>query len=96
MSFPRGHLWLVVIAASLAVMFCLGFVWAVMLLPDQRLREYAGAQPEAPSPTPWPVWVTTGSGFYHRHGTRWYGRSFSGRFVSEQQALAEGKQAAGN
>ncbi|BCM90582.1 nuclease [Abditibacteriota bacterium] len=42
------------------------------------------------------VWVNTKSGVYHYPGTRWYGNTKQGEYMSEQQALAQGYHAAGN
>jgi endonuclease G len=42
------------------------------------------------------VWVNTNSGIYHYPGTRWYGTTKNGEFMSESQALAQGHRAARN
>ena len=42
------------------------------------------------------VWVNTSSGIYHYPGARWYGRTKSGEYMSEKDALAAGYRAAGN
>jgi hypothetical protein len=36
------------------------------------------------------VWVNTASKVYHCPGTRWYGKTNQGGFMSETQALAQG------
>jgi hypothetical protein len=42
------------------------------------------------------VWVNTNTGVYHYPGTRWYGHTVSGRYVSEEEAIAEGDRPAKN
>jgi len=39
------------------------------------------------------VWVNTDSGVYHKSG-RWYGKTKSGKFMSEADAKAAGYKAA--
>ncbi len=36
------------------------------------------------------VWVNTRSGVYHCSGSRWYGNTKTGRFMSECEARADG------
>ena len=36
------------------------------------------------------VWVNTNSGVYHCPGTRWYGKTKSGLFMSQREAQAKG------
>jgi hypothetical protein len=36
------------------------------------------------------VWVNTNSGVYHCPGTRWYGNTKSGRFMTQREAQAKG------
>jgi hypothetical protein len=42
------------------------------------------------------VWVNTPSGVYHYPGTRWYGNTNQGEYMSEADALASGYQPARN
>jgi hypothetical protein len=42
------------------------------------------------------VWVNTPTGVYHYPGTRWYGHTKQGKFMSEKDALAQGYRAARN
>jgi hypothetical protein len=42
------------------------------------------------------VWVNTATGIYHYSGTRWYGKTKQGKFMSEKDALAQGYRAARN
>ena len=36
------------------------------------------------------VWVNTNSGVYHCPGTRWYGKTKSGRFMTQREAQSKG------
>jgi hypothetical protein len=36
------------------------------------------------------VWVNTNSGVYHCPNTRWYGKTKSGRFMTQRKAQAKG------
>jgi hypothetical protein len=40
------------------------------------------------------VWVNTNTGVYHYPGTRWYGNTVAGRYISEEDAIAEGDRPA--
>jgi hypothetical protein len=40
------------------------------------------------------VWVNTNSGVYHCPGTRWYGKTKQGKYVSECVAIKEGNRPA--
>jgi hypothetical protein len=42
------------------------------------------------------VWVNTATGVYHYPGTRWYGKTKQGKFMSEKDAIAQGYRAARN
>jgi hypothetical protein len=42
------------------------------------------------------VWVNTATGIYHYPGTRWYGHTKQGKFMSEKDAIAQGFRAARN
>lgn len=68
------------------------------------------SSPESPSPppkttsaatsqgTPGPgtVWVNLDSGIYHRSGTRYYGKTKNGKYMSEADAVKAGYHAAKN
>jgi len=40
------------------------------------------------------VWVNTNSGIYHCPGSRWYGKTKQGKYMSECEALKAGYRAA--
>jgi hypothetical protein len=42
------------------------------------------------------VWVNTATGVYHYPGTRWYGKTRQGKFMSESDAKAQGYRPAEN
>jgi hypothetical protein len=42
------------------------------------------------------VWVNTATGIYHYPGTRWYGKTNQGKYMTEKDAIAQGFRAARN
>ena len=42
------------------------------------------------------VWVNTETHVYHKEGSRWYGKTKHGKYLSEQDAIKEGDHAAKN
>jgi hypothetical protein len=40
------------------------------------------------------VWVNTDSGVYHKPGTRWYGKTKQGKYMTEGDAQKAGYRAA--
>jgi hypothetical protein len=56
--------------------------------------ERAEAAPEATPAAPGQVWVNTRTGKYWKPGSRYYGKTTQGRFMSEQDANAAGFQPA--
>jgi hypothetical protein len=42
------------------------------------------------------VWVNLKTGIYHREGDRWYGKTKSGKFMSESDAEKAGYKPAKN
>ena len=40
------------------------------------------------------VWVNTESGVYHKRGTRWYGKTKQGKYMTEADAIKAGYQPA--
>lgn len=58
------------------------------------------SKPAATQQTPAPkssgmVWVNTASGIYHKPGSRYYGKTKQGKYMSEADALKAGYRAAG-
>lgn len=47
-------------------------------------------------PGPGMVWVNLPTGVYHREGSRWYGKTKSGKYMSESDAVKAGYHAAKN
>jgi hypothetical protein len=41
-------------------------------------------------PSPGMVWVNTDSGVYHKAGSRWYGKTKQGKWMTEQDAVKAG------
>jgi hypothetical protein len=39
------------------------------------------------------VWVNTDSHVYHKEGSRWYGRTKKGKYMTEADAIKEGDHA---
>src|SRR5438309_1342133 len=67
----------------------------------KKVAPEASATPSAAtaSTTPAPsgsglVWVNTATHVYHREGSRFYGKTKQGKYVSEQDAIKEGDRAA--
>jgi competence protein ComEA len=57
----------------------------------------AKSEPQAqPSPGSGMVWVNLDSGVYHKEGTRYYGKTKNGKYMSEPDALKAGYRAAKN
>ena len=42
------------------------------------------------------VWVNTETHVYHKEGSKWYGKTKNGKYLSEQDAIKEGDHAAKN
>jgi len=47
-----------------------------------------------PANTAGTVWVNTDSGVYHKPGTRWYGKTKQGKYMTEEEAKKAGYRAA--
>jgi hypothetical protein len=44
----------------------------------------------APGGGPGMVWVNTETHVYHKEGSRWYGHTKKGKYVTESEAIKEG------
>ena len=55
----------------------------------------AAAQQTRPANSSGMVWVNTDSGVYHKPGTRYYGKTKQGKYMSEADAIKAGYRAAG-
>ncbi|HKV63969.1 MAG TPA: hypothetical protein VJO16_18825 [Candidatus Acidoferrum sp.] len=53
----------------------------------------APTQKSSPGKNAAMVWVNTESGVYHKLGTRWYGRTKQGRYMTETDAIKAGYKA---
>lgn len=54
----------------------------------------ASAQQRRTPPSEIKVWVNNPTGVYHCPGTRWYGNTKKGEYMTQAQALAAGHRAA--
>lgn len=54
----------------------------------------AATKPTPPASTAGMVWVNTESGVYHKPGTRWYGKTKQGKYMTEADAKKAGYHAA--
>lgn len=50
----------------------------------------ATAHPSAPAKGTGMVWVNTDSNVYHKPGTRWYGKTKKGKYMTEADAIKAG------
>ena len=55
----------------------------------------AATQQTRPANSSGMVWVNTDSGIYHKPGTRYYGKTKQGKYMSEADAIKVGYRAAG-
>lgn len=63
--------------------------------PPGSAANAAAAKPQAPAASR-TVWVNTDSGIYHRPGSRYYGKTKKGKYMTEADAIKAGYRAAGN
>jgi len=72
---------------------------ALLVLPAPLLQAQDSSNPggfHAAQSEEHQVWVNTKTGIYHYPGTRWYGKTNQGKFMSEKDAIAQGYRAARN
>jgi competence protein ComEA len=70
---------------------------AAALVPAASAPPAAKSAPQAqPSPGSGMVWVNLDSGVYHKEGTRYYGKTKNGKYMSEPDAIKAGYRAAKN
>jgi hypothetical protein len=55
----------------------------------------AAAHQAPPANSAGMVWVNTDSGIYHKPGTRWYGKTKQGKYMTEADAIKAGYKASG-
>ncbi|MEP6699437.1 MAG: hypothetical protein ABJB09_06870 [Verrucomicrobiota bacterium] len=55
-------------------------------MPSTSTTPAAGAGPGM-------VWVNTETHVYHKAGSRWYGKTKKGKYMTEQDAMTEGDHA---
>jgi len=68
---------------------------AVSSAPSKKASATAAANPPAPGGGRGLVWVNTDSHVYHREGSRFYGTTKKGKYMTEAEAVKEGDRAAG-
>jgi hypothetical protein len=57
-------------------------------------KPVTAVKPAPPANTAGMVWVNTDTGIYHKPGTRWYGKTKQGKYMSEADAKKAGYHAA--
>jgi hypothetical protein len=73
--------------------FVWAFVVAVALLSSELAIPQTATATQQGNPDV-RVWVNTASGVYHCPGTRWYGNTKHGEYMTQKQALAKGNRPA--
>ena len=73
----------------------IGLILSVSGIQGQTVSTPAGAHVPQSSESR-QVWVNTATGIYHYPGTRWYGNTKQGKFMSETDARAQGYRPAMN
>jgi hypothetical protein len=68
---------------------------AVSSAPAKNRSAEAAANPPAPGGGHGLVWVNTDSHVFHREGSRFYGTTKKGKYMTEAEAIKEGNRAAG-
>lgn len=68
---------------------------AVSSAPAKKASAEAATNPPAPGGGHGLVWVNSDSHVYHREGSRFYGTTKKGNYMTEAEAIKEGNRAAG-
>ena len=68
---------------------------AVQSAPVKNRSAETAANPPAPGGRHGLVWVNSESHIYHKEGSRFYGTTKKGKYMTEAQAVKEGNRAAG-
>jgi hypothetical protein len=63
----------------------IAFLWSAAPVQAQDLANLTTQSEERQ------VWVNTATGVYHYSGTRWYGHTKQGKFMTEKDAVAQGR-----
>ena len=100
-AMPRtGKWWLTVGAATAFCTLLLGGIYVGHFRGMQQLgkpvSELKAPQPVGAENPAIKVWVNTDSGTYHCPGTRWYGKTQTGQYMTQQEARAKGFHPAAN
>jgi hypothetical protein len=76
--------------AAIAIAFALLFSYSHALPPPSSLSvpQHSQGNPNVQ------VWVNTDSGVYHCPGTRWYGKTKQGVYMTQRQAQGKGHRPA--
>jgi hypothetical protein len=94
---PRW-LWAVGGATTLVLMLGGAYAWHVRSLPPPASPTVAETQtvkaPAQENPNA-KVWVNTSSGTYHCPGTRWYGKTHQGQYLTQKDARDKGYHPSG-
>ena len=81
-------------------MNAIAILFVILLLSIPAIRAQDNSAPAgsrvAQSSESRQVWVNTATGVYHYPGTRWYGHTKQGKFMSEADARAQGYRPAMN
>ena len=91
---PRRRKWWAVGLATALSLLLIGGIYARRVeAPGQSTRtasESSSPQPSALGNPNVKVWVNTDSGTYHCPGTKWYGKTQSGEYMTQKQAQGKG------
>jgi hypothetical protein len=69
---------------------------AATAAPAKAKSEATTRTAAAPGGGPGLVWVNTDSHVYHKEGSRYYGKTEKGKYMTEAEAIKEGNRASKN